>query len=429
MSRDPELSTSRLAFVPACFYAVGSLSSMAGMSVSIGVAVLMVFAFMAFKPGFRAGWRQRAELLGSNQALIVGSILLAASIFISLLTGWLFPLKFDDHGVNFQLFKDSLKLAYFALPFVWGATLGLLGAAHRERFVLVWTGFAGLLGILSLVQFFTGFPHAQPIPTSPPYFHATLFFGHHLSTASILIFPFFVALARCAEGPRRLRDGVLALLIGVGLFLSYSRMLWIALPLGLGVFLLKYINRRDLLRLGLAVGLISAVAAPLAWKLPAIRERIANPMGISTRLELWKINLDFFTQRPWFGVGFRKNQALTHAWTKAHIPDPEARKQFFVGHAHNNLIDMLSGTGLAGTLSWLFWNAVVFGIAWRGSRAGGFEGRIAWGVFCAWVVLHLNGLTQVNFWEGKVMHQWTFALGILLAFVQPRPRPANNQLH
>ena len=93
MSRESQLNTSRLAFVPACFYAVGSLSSMAGMSVSIGVSVLMMFAFMALKSGFGAGWRQRAELLGSNRALIVGSILLAASIFISLLTGWLFPLK------------------------------------------------------------------------------------------------------------------------------------------------------------------------------------------------------------------------------------------------------------------------------------------------------------------------------------------------
>jgi O-antigen ligase len=426
MPRESEFNLSRLAFIPACFYAVGSLSSMAGMSISIGVAVLMILAFMAFRSGFASSWRERAGQLGGSGTLIFSSALLAASIIISLLTGWLYPLTFENDGVSFHPFKDSLKLAYFALPFIWGATLGLLGPAHRERFILVWTGFAGLLGVLSIVQFFTGFPHAQPIPTSPPYFHATLFFGHHLSTASILIFPFFVALARGTEGPRRVRDGLLALLIGTALFLSYSRMAWIALPLGLGVFLLKYINRRSLMRLVLVSGLILAVAAPLAWKVPAIRERISNPMGISTRLELWKINIGFFTQRPWFGVGFRKNQALTHAWTKAHIPDPEVRKNFFVGHAHNNLIDMLSGTGIAGTLSWLFWNAVVLGIAWRGSRASGFEGQIAWGIFCAWIVLHLNGLTQVNFWEGKVMHQWTFALGILLAFVRTRPRPANN---
>jgi hypothetical protein len=29
-------------------------------------------------------------------------------------------------------------------------------------------------------------------------------------------------------------------------------------------------------------------------------------------------------------------------------------------------------------------------------------------------VFHLNGLTQVNFWEGKVMHQYIFALGMAL---------------
>jgi len=399
---------------------------MAGMSISIGVSVLMILGFMILKPDFARAWRVRVQEIADIPLFGTASLLLAAGILLSLATGAAFPLLYDGHGAAIHLFRDSLKLAYFVLPLVWGATLGVLDVRHRERFLLVWTGFGALLGLLSVLQFFTGFPHAQPIPTSPPYFHATLLFGHHLSTASILIFPFFVALARAMEGPGMVRDGAIALLIGIALFLSYSRMVWIALPLGLGLFACRYINRKSLSRITLVTALLLVLAIPVALKLPAIRERIANPMGISTRIELWKINFEFFRNRPLFGVGFRKNQALTHAWAKAHLPDPEARKNFFVGHAHNNLIDMLAGTGVAGALSWLFWNGVVLWISWRGSRAGGVEGQLAWGIFCAWVVLHLNGLTQVNFWEGKVMHQWTFALGMLLAFVQTRPRPADH---
>jgi hypothetical protein len=50
-------------------------------------------------------------------------------------------------------------------------------------------------------------------------------------------------------------------------------------------------------------------------------------------------------------------------------------------------------------------------MTWKTSNAFGI-GR---GLFCAWIVLHLNGLTQVNVWEGKVEHQMAWALAWALA--------------
>ena len=42
---------------------------------------------------------------------------------------------------------------------------------------------------------------------------------------------------------------------------------------------------------------------------------------------------------------------------------------------------------------------------------------LAKGWACAWIVFHLNGLTQVNFWEAKVQHQmaWVIAWSLLFA--------------
>jgi O-antigen ligase len=163
------------------------------------------------------------------------------------------------------------------------------------------------------------------------------------------------------------------------------------------------------------------------WQSPTVQERIRNPMGISTRFELWKWNFELFQERPIFGVGWRRSEAFVHALLKERLPDPEQRKSVFVGHAHNNGIEMLSGTGLFGSLVWFLYVIFPLGIGYRYRRTPGFSSAVLWGAACAWIVFLLNGLTQVNFWEGKVMHQWAFALGVLLSSLKEMNSMAVHQ--
>jgi len=86
----------------------------------------------------------------------------------------------------------------------------------------------------------------------------------------------------------------------------------------------------------------------------------------------------------------------------------------FSGHAHNNLIDMLGGTGAIGTAAWLFWCAVVLVITLRAARKNAGFAR---GLLCAWIVFHINGLTQVNFWDAKVEHQMAWMLAWTLSWL------------
>ena len=55
-----------------------------------------------------------------------------------------------------------------------------------------------------------------------------------------------------------------------------------------------------------------------------------------------------------------------------------------------------------------------------GTRA---EPGFAWGLLCAWIVFQLNGLTQVNFWEGKVMHQMMWAVAWSFVWLIPARAP------
>jgi O-antigen ligase len=149
----------------------------------------------------------------------------------------------------------------------------------------------------------------------------------------------------------------------------------------------------------------------LAYQISPIRNHMIDRMGHSERFDLWRTDLEIFYERPLFGIGWRK----TPEAAQNHFEAKDPGKPHFSGHAHNNLIEMLTGTGLVGTLCWILFNGFLFLYAWRHSRGSTPTARYAWAFFCAWLALHLNGLTQMNFWEGKVLHQMMLAVGLLFA--------------
>jgi hypothetical protein len=82
---------------------------------------------------------------------------------------------------------------------------------------------------------------------------------------------------------------------------------------------------------------------------------------------------------------------------------------------------MLGSTGVIGLLAWLIWNAVWVGLLIPAKARGYVEGvgkgpYFGRALLCTWLVFQLNGLTQVNFWEAKVLHQLTWATAWLLVW-------------
>jgi O-antigen ligase len=185
-------------------------------------------------------------------------------------------------------------------------------------------------------------------------------------------------------------------------------MLWIALPIGIFAWICWALppERRGTVLSAAVLGLILFIL------LPPVTRRILDFRGILTREELWSANVEFFKARPFTGVGWHHNIELSgyYLMERHHVAS------VFSGHAHNNLLDVLGGTGLLGTLAWLAWCVLAFAIPISLAQKGtGF----ARGLVCAWIVFQLNGLTQVNFWEAKVLHQiawvmaWTLAWALL----------------
>jgi O-antigen ligase len=388
---------------------------MGGMSV--GALTLLVCLLVAWKGPMGALDRVRREHAANPWArrYLIVTLALAAALVLSLVVAAIWPLQYAGRPVQVSFGRDLAKTWYLFWPLLLLAVLRALSPNDRARLLSVWLGFALILGAIGWLQYFTGWPRPQGIPLHPGRFHATLFFGHHLSVASVLIFPFFAALdlAEKPIGPRiaglsRPLLSLAAALLAITLFLTYSRMLWVALPVSVIAWVLWVLPRR--LSLGALVTL--ALMAAAALQAPEVRERLGNTMGVSTRQELWKANLEFVARRPLTGAGWHHNLDLAGAYFDEKLGPGD----HFVGHAHNNVIEALGGTGLLGLLAWLAWCSLVIRMAWVAARGGQARG-FSRGVVCAWIAFHLNGLTQVNFWESKVLHQitWVVAWSLLWA--------------
>jgi O-antigen ligase len=388
-------------------YAISTLISMAVMS--IGAAALLVALLVAF--GGPAGLWKAMALEATRPWMrwyLRASVILFGACVLSLMGGIFFPLIYNGKGPEIHFLADLGKGWYFLWPWILATGLNAIEEEDRRKILNSWLGAFSMLGVFGIIQYFVGWPKYQSIPETSR-FHAVLFLGHHLSVASILIFPFFVALDRL-----RSRFSVFwAASVAAGLimlFLTYSRMLWIALPVGIFFWAIWRLPRRWALTSIAAV----ILGGLLMTQVPIIHRRIENGAGISDRKALWLANIEFLKARPLTGTGWRHNIEVSgnYLLEKTHA------ESVFSGHAHNNLIDMLGGTGLIGAFAWIFWCVVVMAIAWKsaGLERTGVAGY-ARGLFCAWIVFHLNGMTQVNFWEGKVQHQISWAIALSLSLI------------
>jgi O-antigen ligase/Flp pilus assembly protein TadD len=182
------------------------------------------------------------------------------------------------------------------------------------------------------------------------------FLGSYLAMTAPLLF----LLAQRAQRRGRPAAGALLLAAGLGALallastLSRGAALAFAFALAASVALLRRSGeRRDARRLatGAAAVLLAAIAlaatplgAPVAGRAWERVARIAEPAG-EARVELWRAALAAFRERPLLGAGPDTFQVVYPAHQRGAPPgDPDAAPE----HAHNGLLELAAGQGLAG---------------------------------------------------------------------------------
>lgn len=396
-------------------FTVLSLSSMAGMSIGGGIYLACSLIFL------KKFWRAPEgdffrRTLTSPYALITYFLFFVS--FLSLLNAALFP----PWGPEAHGFSELKKYHHFLYPLL--VALGLQFATkNKESVFWKWWMVIGFLCIfMAIIQFWGGslFP-AEWLDSkffrqsgNSGRYHAQGLMFFHLSFASCMPFVAAPGLAR-ALWPARgdsFRARMLWLSLGLGgalaTFYTYSRIGWVAL-----VVLLVTLGFLKKPKYGLFTLIFMCVVFLTTWHFSDSMRRRWNEAnaGIFERKIVWAGAWEMFKERPVLGVG----QGRTGLYSAAYSEKVIGRKPEFSSHAHNNFLDIMASMGTIGLAAFLLWWGYLFleaSLAFRSFSEG--EKWLPAAAIAGFISFHINGLTQVNFWDGKSQHTLMIWCGVIV---------------
>jgi O-antigen ligase len=258
-------------------------------------------------------------------------------------------------------------------------------------------------------------------------FHGQGLMFFHLSFASSMCFVTASAWARLifpmSDDNSRVRQfwAVVAVLASAGVWFSYSRIAFAALAV---ILLVLGILKKPLY--GLLVAGFVCVAGVGAWTLiPSFHRRFADGYaGTTERVRMWESAVAMFRDRPLTGVGFSRTGELSPWYVKNVLHAPLD----FTSHAHNNFLDILAATGAIGFAAFLTWWGFLFwACAHSFRRAAPSEKWLPAAALAGFLAFHVNGLTQVNYWDGKSEHALMLWTGVAIAlWIREQSRETNK---
>lgn len=374
------------------FLLFGSLSYIAGVFLSqafmsIGLALLgasvLSLGRSLLTPNFYT-------FLGAHRffkTYFIAATLVIFSTILSVAVSYFFPLTILGTTIRCTPVFDLGKSLYLYIPFVWFLAFQNLDGQSIGRLRTFLTTAPLVLLAYCVVQSVFGVKiqfnplSVENLSKNYGIFQIEGLYGNYLTLSTALFFPLCFSLQDLyAVGLRRRVIQALGLW---SIFAAMSRNGWITL-----LFYSCYLIKRLKPKASLIISLLASTGVIL-WIFfgKTIVERASHPTGIIDRLKLWKTIPDILAFRPWTGVGWRHTAEAFEAWGTKH---PELHMSFY-SHAHNNALEILLGGGWIALSAWIYFNYVII--------------RFLKGPYrMAWICFHLNGLTQVNFWETKCLH-------------------------
>jgi O-antigen ligase len=209
--------------------------------------------------------------------------------------------------------------------------------------------------------------------------------------------------ARILANPRpenRIPMGLLLVVIGYLLITTEARSAWAGAAVG--VLLLVFLNVRPARTRWIALGILAAAAVLMFFLFPEMVQRRllaiveSNPTSsIARRLYFYKGAWNAFLASPLFGQGIGNFVAFLPKFRS-----PEywmAHSEDIVPHAHNEFLEILSETGLAGFLGFM----TIVGLTIRSSikrmkQAESADRIMVAGLLCAFAAILVDNFASMN---------------------------------
>lgn len=380
-------------------YALSLFTSMAGMEIFSWSLFLLAIAELLRTRDFKA------LKLGIDPIIWGFVAIVGVSLYLHTESPAAFMEYFGDMRWVFLLYTFTFLLRKSEVVpdrgILWAMVVGIM--------------FAGLYG---LFQFLTGLnPTSSHRILAPAgdFFRATGFFsmpltfGYSLGMGGLLLF----GLSNKQASTRKkmlLYAAISAAILGV--MVSLTRGAWVSAVIcftGFGVMQFG-MNRvwKYLAGFLVLLALILVSSESLRLRVASIVDTQNHSNNV--RFNIWRANFAMFKDHPILGIGFGQNKkSLPEYYAKTEIAED------FVGHAHSNYMQFLSGTGLLGLFCYLFMCFYFLRLAYQLWKTQGVYSGLGLGSFWAQMYMHIGGLTECNFTDGEVTHMVVLCWALVAA--------------
>ncbi len=176
---------------------------------------------------------------------------------------------------------------------------------------------------------------------------------YHAHGVALIFIPFIISLffnwSKLKPFMKALAVAALPIFVG-SVMVTLTRGAWLIMAISVPVFL-AFINYKYLIGLVIA-GVVAGALTFVAW--PGLRDRVdmtRTENHTSERQNLMAVNFQIWGEYPWLGIGYGENQRRNREyWDREEWQMPS---DYIVSHAHNQFLNVLSTTGLAGLFCYL----------------------------------------------------------------------------
>lgn len=401
-------------------YAVALLTSMAGMEIFGWLT-----AFLAFVAGISklASGPSRSGVIQTirQHFLIVDWVLLAFFLIVAL-GATLSPSPSADvlRIIGSVRWIFLFFLLRYALHLTWGP-----GYKRAFRFLMA---LSLMIGLYAIIQHFTGIDLIRStgravqlyekresgfsLYRSAGLFSSPMTYGNSVGLFLCFLFSAFIF----GHGQNRwvrLFVGTSTIVVFFAAVFTMSRGVWLGIVVA-ALVMTFFLERRLRVAVLAAIVVVFATSYFASNDVASRVQTVLNPAfrSNSERVLIWKMNWEMFRDNPVLGVGYGENESLiSDYYRKAGIENG------MVGHAHNTFLQVLAGTGIVGFLLFGFFIVYFFVISvrlWRRlSREREWEKTLLLGAIGAQVFMQISGLTECNFKDAEVNHNFMFILALV----------------
>jgi O-antigen ligase len=407
-------------FLATLFFTISGMELMAWVLVGTLIVMTVVNNFGSTDVSWRNFASLRKELsLGCDTTLLLFFVAIAVSTFVRVPVSdwldvigemrWIVILYFLAYYVKGHLSLNSEKVLFRVAP-----VFIFLGLCALRQFA------TGLDPLRSHNNFLK--PFGDTTFRAIGSFNIPLTFAYSFGFLGTVFSVAFLMRRRTYSGAKQI-VGILAIgCIFCGVLATGVRGAWLAGGVTL-VSLLPFMPRRVAFS---AIVCSVAIVAALIGSSESVCRRAVSIVDLrehsnAGRFKIWRGHLAIASDYPILGVGLgQSNKHVGRYYEQLGIRDGQ------VGHAHNNFVEFLAGTGIVGLT--LYVCVCTFFLrrsyaAYRRHRdqdAGppGFYASLSLGAFAAQIYLHTGGMTEVNFTDGEVNHAIVFVWAVVIALDQ-----------